>query len=99
MNNPPESEQVVLDPVMHIYPAPDAGLLVLAGFTHLAAYGSNGVAWQTRRVSWDGIESVRLNEDGQLVGLAWDAPKGKFVEFEVELLTGHCRRAPYPIVM
>ena len=97
VNSPSESQQVPLDPVMQVCPVPDPGLLVLADFTNLAAYGSNGLAWRTTRVSWDGIEAVRLNEKEQLVGQAWDAPSGKFVEFEVELSTGHCRGAPYPI--
>ena len=81
------SRLVPLYPVLGVFAAPDAGLLIMHDFTCFVAYGCSGIAWQTPSLSWDGISSVELDGD-VLRGSGWDAPKGKNVNFEIQLATG-----------
>jgi hypothetical protein len=46
-----------------------------------------GVAWHTKRLSWDGFDAVRV-EGGRLVGLAWNPLADEWNPFEVDLSTG-----------
>jgi len=49
--------------------------------------GARGVLWHTRRISWDGFESVQI-EAGGITGNAWDAVNNRWTPFKVDLATG-----------
>jgi hypothetical protein len=86
----PESvTQIALKPVVEVMPLVEHGLLVFVGFHALVAWGVEGLAWQTGRLSSEGI---RLNsvEQGVLRGFGWEMQTDREVEFAVDLRTGEC---------
>jgi hypothetical protein len=76
-----------LRPVTQILAAPDEGLLLLAGFHHIAAIGSEGLRWQSGRLSWEGVQPGEI-ADGKLHGTGWDMRTDRDVPFELDLSTG-----------
>jgi hypothetical protein len=83
-------EQVTLlemRPVVEVLPLPEAGLLVFLGQQHLAAWGEGGLAWQTARLSWEGVRIAGV-EDGSLLGFGWEMQTDRELAFRVDLATG-----------
>jgi hypothetical protein len=76
-----------LRPVVQIVPAPEAGLLLLAGFHTVAAIGATGLLWETARLSWEGV-TLGEARAGELHGLGWDMHTDREVPFIVDLRTG-----------
>ena len=62
-------------------------LLLFIGFHAIQAWGWTGLAWETKRLSWEGlrITTVAPNE---IVGFGWNLQTDKEVEFRVDLRTG-----------
>jgi hypothetical protein len=84
---PEQYEIVALYPIGTVYALPEAGILLFVSLTHLAAYGAEGLRWQTSRVSWDGIRILEASAQ-TIRGVAWDAPAEKEVGFFVDPRTG-----------
>lgn len=84
---PEQCLHIPLRPVTQVLPAPQVNLILLAGFHTVAAVGPNGLAWETARLSWEGLT---LNEvrDGQLHGLGWNMQSNRELPFAVDLRTG-----------
>jgi len=76
-----------LRPVTQVLPAPDANLLLLAGFHTIAAIGSSGLLWETARLTWEGLTLTEIR-DNQLRGLGWDMSTDRELPFAVDLATG-----------
>jgi hypothetical protein len=76
-----------LRPVTAVLPAPDAGVILLAGFHHVAAIDANGLRWQSARLSWEGITLTAVR-DGHLHGLGWNMQTDRELPFKVDLATG-----------
>ena len=74
-------------PVAQILPAPDANLLLLAGFHTIAAIGATGLLWETARLTWEGLTLTEIR-DNQLHGLGWDMRTDRELPFAVDLATG-----------
>ena len=70
-------------------------LFVFSTFTTLAAYGSTGLKWRIRRLSWDGFRSFRVN-NGIVHGEAWTPCGDHWIEFSVDLSTGEATGGAYP---
>ncbi|HEV2273720.1 MAG TPA: hypothetical protein VGR96_06110 [Acidobacteriaceae bacterium] len=87
-------EQVEYRPVTAIHPLPHLDLLLFAGFHTLLAWGRDGIAWRTGRLSWDGVRIASIQEK-TLVGFGWDMTTDRELEFEVELKTGEHRGGGY----
>jgi hypothetical protein len=85
--NPTQWDQVEFRPVTAIAPIAHKNLLVFAGFHSLVALGSDGIAWKTGRLSWEGVQITAIGED-TITGLGWHLRSDKEVEFEVNLTTG-----------
>jgi hypothetical protein len=89
---PEHSTQIPLKPVAEVLVLGERGLLVFVGFHALAAWGSTGLAWQTERLSWEGIRvtGVRQDENGveALHGFGWNLMTDREAEFAVDLRTG-----------
>lgn len=89
---PEHCTHIALRPVAEILPLPDHGLLLFAGFHSIHAWGREGLAWQTARLSWEGLRLAGIStaEDGapRLHGLGWNMHTDKEVEFVVDLHTG-----------
>jgi hypothetical protein len=55
---------------------------------------SSGFAWQTRRLSWDGLRSLAIDGD-DLVGEAYDPIDKSWHPFSVDLCTGEATGGSY----
>lgn len=62
-DEPERWERIPFTPALDIRSVPAYGLLVLADFTRLAAYGSKGLVWQSPRLCWDELRVVAVSSD------------------------------------
>lgn len=85
--NPAAFELIRSIPIKEVHAVPKGSMLVFVDFTRLAAYGANGLLWQTERLSWDGLEIIQVDED-VIRGLAWDSPTDQKVPFTVDTRSG-----------
>jgi hypothetical protein len=76
-----------LRPVTQVLLAPESGLVLLAGFHHVAAVGANGLLWESARLSWEGVTMTEIR-DGELHGLGWNMRTDREVAFAIDLGTG-----------
>jgi hypothetical protein len=84
---PEEFAQVEFRPVLEVRALREQGLLLFTGHHALAAWGAAGKAWQTARLSWEGVQ-ISSVEGRWLRGVGWDMPTDKDVPFTVDLETG-----------
>ena len=92
---PEKSTHIPLRPVIELRPLSDRGLLIFVGFQSIAAWGSDGLQWQSARLSWEGIR-LTVIEGHQLHGFGWDMQTDKEVEFVLDLRTGKHTGGPFP---
>lgn len=91
---PERSTHIPLKPVAEVLVPVDRGLLLFVGFHAIVAWGREGLAWQTGRLSWEGIRIVGIgvredeSETAALHGFGWNMPTDKEVEFSIDLHTG-----------
>jgi hypothetical protein len=78
---------VPLKPVTQIVAAPEDALLLLAGFHHIVAIGAAGIAWQSERLSWEGITLGGI-AGGALHGTGWNMQSDRDIPFILDLRTG-----------
>jgi hypothetical protein len=74
-------------PVVQVLAAPEHNLLLLAGFHTIAALGPSGPAWETARLTWEGLTLTAIR-DNHLHGLGWDMRTDRELPFTVDLATG-----------
>jgi hypothetical protein len=84
---PDRSTHIPLKPVAEVLVLLADGLLVFVGFHVIVAWGREGLAWQTGRLSWEGIRITGV-EGGELRGFGWNLMADKEVAFSVDLRTG-----------
>lgn len=84
---PERSTHIPLKPVADVLVLAAHGLLVFVGFHAIVAWGREGLAWQTARLSWEGIRIMGV-EGGELRGFGWNLMADKEVAFSVDLRTG-----------
>jgi hypothetical protein len=84
---PERCTHIPLRPVAGVLPIPAHNLLLFAGFHSLVAWGEDGLAWQTARLTWDGL-TITTVDGNTLHGLGWNMPSDKDVPFTVDLRTG-----------
>jgi hypothetical protein len=89
---PERSTHITLKPVAEVLVLVEQELLVFVGFHAMVAWSKEGLAWQTARLSWEGIRiaGVRESVDGAAVlhGFGWNLATDKEVEFAVDVRTG-----------
>jgi hypothetical protein len=89
---PERSTHIPLKPVAEVLVLAEQGLLIFVGFHTIVAWGREGIAWQTARLSWEGIRITGRRADdsevAKLHGFGWNMPTDKEVEFAIDLLTG-----------
>jgi protein-tyrosine phosphatase len=93
--HPERSTHLPLKPVVVARPLPKQSLLLFTGFHTLLAWGPNGEAWQTQRLSWEGIRITKIAGD-TLHGTGWNLHTDKEVPFTVDLRTGHHQGGGFP---
>jgi hypothetical protein len=90
--SPERSAHIPLKPVAEVFALAEHGLLIFVGFHSIVAWGREGLAWQTRKLSSEGIRTtgVQTHPDGTtaLHGFGWNFITDKEVEFAIDLRTG-----------
>ena len=94
--HPDQCTQVALKPIVEVHPAVEAGLLLFVGFHTIVAWGSDGLAWQTGRLSWEGVRGTSLGAT-EVRGLGWDLRGDVEVEFIVSLADGSHQGGGYRV--
>jgi hypothetical protein len=85
--DPGTFSQVDFRPVLLVRALPSHGLLLFGGHHSLIAWGLQGRAWESPRLSWEGIEIDEISGD-TLTGKGWDLMTDSEVGFTIDLLTG-----------
>lgn len=80
-------EQVPIVPVLDLRLVPQYQLLILADFTTLVAYGTNGFAWRSPRVCWDELTILNVTRD-TVEGVGYDPTNLGESRFAVDIRTG-----------
>ena len=58
------------------------------------AVGMEGLLWETRRISWDGMRDIEL-KDGRITGQAWSFAAPEWSDFSVNIITGEVTGGSY----
>ncbi len=96
---PERSTHLGMRPVAEVKVLAAQRLLLFVGFHTIAAWGERGLAWETERLSWEGLrlgEIERTAEGDVLRGFGWDLMADKEVPFTVELATGQAQGGAAP---
>lgn len=84
---PEEFAQIEYRPVLETRALREQNLLLFMGHYALIAWGENGKAWETARLSSEGVQINNI-EGNQLHGIGWDMRADQDVPFTVNLTTG-----------
>ncbi len=84
---PERFTMIVYRPVLEIRPLPAQGLLLFVGHHSILAWGSDGQAWQSGRLSSEGLTITGIEGD-LLHGLGWNLITDKEAPFDLDLRTG-----------
>ncbi|MFZ0661124.1 MAG: hypothetical protein WAM66_00390 [Acidobacteriaceae bacterium] len=84
---PDEFTQIEFRPVLEVRALREQRLLLFAGHYAMAAWGENGKAWETARLSSEGVQITSV-EGRWLHGVGWDMRTDRDVPFTVNLETG-----------
>jgi hypothetical protein len=87
---PEQLTQIVFRPVLEVRTLASHSLLLFTGSHALLAWGANGLAWQTPRLSSEGLRITEVRDE-QLHGFGWDVITDRETPFAIDLKTG--RRA------
>jgi hypothetical protein len=84
---PEQFKMIEYRPVLQVLPLLQQRLLLFIGHHSILAWGPEGEAWQSERLSWEGITILRVEED-VLHGHGWDLRTDKDLPFVLDLKTG-----------
>lgn len=76
-------------PVLAIWPAVAEGLLLFVGHHSILAWGRDGQAWESEKLSDEGVTIAGI-EKGVLRGVGWEMRTDREKPFAVDLRTGLC---------
>jgi len=85
--NPKQCRHLEIRPVVEVISTPTPQLLLFVGFHTICAWGAEGLAWHTPRITWEGLRITGVT-DSTLTGMAWDMPTDEEVPFAVDLRSG-----------
>ena len=74
-------------PVMEIFPVPAEGLLLFIGHHSILAWGREGKAWESEKLTSEGVK-ISIIEGGVVRGLGWNMMTDKETPFALDLYTG-----------
>lgn len=88
-------------PVLHVLTyqpesgGPADGLLLFVGHHSVLAWGHGGEAWESERLSWEGVTELRIETEATdtgardvLRGMGWDLIQDREIPFTLDLATG-----------
>ena len=84
---PQQWSQIPYRPVLSVRALKEQQLLLFVGHHTILAWGRERQAWQSERLSWEGIEITDIVGD-TLCGLGWDLMTDKDVPFAIDLKSG-----------
>lgn len=95
VNEPEKSSELGILPIIDVRSVTDARILLLADFTSLFAFGSDGQLW-THRVCWDDLKISDIQQ-GIVSGTGYDPTNSahSITRFAVELATGRILQSPW----
>jgi len=95
VNEPEKSSEMHALPIRDVRIVTDARILLLADFTSLSAFGSDGQLWK-HRVCWDDLK-ILVIQQGIVSGAGYDPTNPEHAEskFAVELATGRISQSPW----
>jgi hypothetical protein len=85
--DPEQFTHVRYRPVLHVHACVAAGLLLLVSHHSILAWGRDGEAWESDRLSWEGVTIDRV-EDKTIHGTGWDLMTDADLPFSLDLATG-----------
>jgi hypothetical protein len=74
-------------PVLQVLPVVEAGLLLIVGHRSILAWGSNGQAWESEKLSDEGVTIVGI-DSGVLRGTGWEMKSDGEKPFALDLRSG-----------
>lgn len=80
-------------PVLEIRPAPSDDLMLFVSHRAILAWGSEGQAWQSQKLSDEGVTIASI-ENGMLRGLGWNMMTDKETPFALDLRDGSVLKPP-----
>ena len=80
-------------PVLQVLPVVDCGLLLFVGNRTILAWGRDGQAWESPKLSDEGVTIDSIG-NGMLHGFGWDMFTDREVRFSLDLETGSVVRQP-----
>jgi hypothetical protein len=84
---PEDFTMIAYRPVLEVRAAPADNLLLFVGHRTILAWGKNGKAWESEKLSDEGVAIVSI-EPGRLHGRGWDLLTDKETPFTLDLNTG-----------
>ncbi len=87
VNEPERFTMIPYRPVLAVRPVASHGLLLFVGHHSILAWGTQGEAWQSGRLSSEGVSPTAIEGD-LLHGLGWDMMTDKETPFALDLRTG-----------
>jgi hypothetical protein len=85
--HPERCTHIQLKPVVEVRVLTAQGLLLFVGFHSIMAWGADGPAWESARLSWEGVTITEV-QDNLLHGTGWNLVTDREVAFSLDLLTG-----------
>jgi hypothetical protein len=93
--HPEACTHIAMKPVIEVRILEEQNLLLFSGFHAIIAWGEQGLAWQTSKLSWEGLRISGI-EGNTLHGFGWNLMTDKEVAFSVDLLTGQHQGGGFP---
>lgn len=84
---PERFTMIAYRPVLQVRAAVEAGMLLFVGHRSILAWGAQGQAWETEKLSDEGVTITNIEGD-VLRGLGWEMMSDKETTFQVDLRTG-----------
>lgn len=85
--NPERFTMIEFRPVLEVRAVVEAELLLFVGHREIIAWGADGMAWKTAKLSDEGVTITKI-ANGVLHGTGWEMMTDKERPFEVELRSG-----------
>jgi len=86
---PTRFTMIAYRPVLKIVPAVAEGLLLFAGHHAVLAWGREGHAWESEKLSDEGVTILGI-ENGLLRGTGWEMRLDQEVPFTLDVRSGKC---------